>query len=338
MNITGLKNRWETPEGREKVKAIIKALQSNVSLEKYVEKINDKWDLRGIKLAEPKFKEEVVPNYSIIINENTLEFKNAVLHGIDFSFSDLSYSLWTKCEFVNLTLFNTKAANIRFWACKMKSSIVEKTNFSNSLLGGRLKTDSGSFEDVNFKNANLKSTVYSFPLFKNCIFENCNLDEVNFDGSRFESCIFKGRLYSTIFRGITTDYEKRIFWEKSINPRDFPNKMKNIDFKEAELNGVSFIDGVDLSTCKLPSSGDYLLVSNLKLLYKKAKDIISMEWSGENKRIGLEIIDSLYYTKNHKSQKQDIIDKNFLTEQFGYDFADKFYALIATIHASLGSE
>jgi uncharacterized protein YjbI with pentapeptide repeats len=334
MNITGLKSRWETTEGREKVRDIIKALKDNASLENYAEKINDKWDLRGIKLAEPKLKEQLVSNYSIIINENILEFKNARLQGIDFSFSDLSYSLWTKCEFVNLTLFNTKATNIRFWACKMKSSIVEKTNFSNSLLGGRLKTDSGSFEDVNFKNDNFKSTVYSFPLFKNCVFENCNLDEVNFDGSRFESCIFKGRLYSTIFRGITTDYKKGVFWEKSINPSDFPNQMKNIDFTGAELNGVSFINGVDLSSCKLPSSGDYLLVSNLEHLYKKAKGIISVEWAGENRRIGLEIIDSVYYTKNHKSQKQDIIDKKFLTEQFGFDFADKFYALIAAIHTS----
>ncbi len=196
MNVAELKSRWETNEGKEKVRDIIKALKSNISLENYVEKINDKWDLRGVKLSEPELEEELLPKYSIIINKNILEFKKARLQDIDFSFSDLSYSLWTKCEFENLTLFNTKATNIRFWACVMKSSIVGKTNFSNSLLGGRLKTDSGSFEGVNFKNSNFKGTVYSFPLFKNCVFENCNLDEVNFDGSRFESCIFKGRLYS----------------------------------------------------------------------------------------------------------------------------------------------
>ncbi len=112
--------------------------------------------------------------------------------------------------------------------------------------------------------------------------------------------------------------------------------MKNVDLTEAELNGVSFIDGVDLSSCKLPTSGDYLLLNNLELLYKKAKNIISLEWTGENKRIGLEIINSIYYTKNHRNQKQDIIDKKFLTEQFGYEFADKFYMLIVNLNSQLG--
>jgi len=33
----------------------------------------------------------------------------------------------------------------------MKSSVIEKIDFQNSLLGGRLEVNSGSFEDVEFK-------------------------------------------------------------------------------------------------------------------------------------------------------------------------------------------
>ncbi|WPU98893.1 pentapeptide repeat-containing protein [Mucilaginibacter sp. cycad4] len=333
MNIKEIKDRWTTIEGEKKLKTIIRCLQKHTSFDECAEKIDGRWDLRGIKLSEPQIKQYSILNYSIKENENILEFKDVKLKNIDFSFSDLSYTTWIRCEFENIKMLNTKANYLKFWACSMKLSDIEKTDFQNSLLGGRLEVNSGSFEDVKFKESKFNKTYYSFPLFKDCVFKNCNLTEVNFDGSRFEDCAFTGKLCSTIFRGITSHFEKQTFFEKKINPNDFPNLMKNVDFTRAELNGVSFINGVDLSTCKLPALGDYLLVSNLAELFAEVKATITSEWGGEHMRIGLQVIDLIYYTNHHTNQKLEIVDKTFLIEQFGSDFAEKFYGLVKRINS-----
>jgi len=38
-----------------------------------------------------------------------LEFNDVKLKNIDFSFSDLSFTTWLRCEFENIKMFNTKA-------------------------------------------------------------------------------------------------------------------------------------------------------------------------------------------------------------------------------------
>jgi len=336
MNIKEIKERWTTIEGENMLKTIIRCLQKHTSLEKCVEKIDGKWDLRGIKFSAPQIKQYSILNYSLKQNENVLEFKDVTIEDIDFSFSDLSYTSWVKCEFKNIKTFNTKANYLKLWACSMKWSHIEKTDFQNSLLGGRLEANSGLFEGVVFRESNFAKTYYSFPLFKDCVFDHCNLTEVNFDGSRFEDCTFTGKLCSTIFRGITTHFGKQTLLEKKIAPNDFPNLMKNVDFTPAELNGVSFINGVDLSTCKFPSSDDYLLINNLAELYAEAKVIIASEWVGKFKQFGLQTIDLIYYTNHHINQKLEILDKNFLIEQFGLDFAEKFFELIKRISGKNG--
>lgn len=334
MKISEIKDRWNTPSGFNKREWVINALKNNTSLEECIEKYNGKWDLRGIKLTTPQILQETLSTHVVSINDNTLEFKHINLNDIDFSYADLSYTLWTYCKFENLIMYSTNFSNVRLWACSMKNCNIEKTNLSGSLLGSRLKKNSGTYQGVVFKNSNFKNTAYSFPLFNNCSFIDCALDDVNFDGSRFENCIFKGKLYSPIFRGFTTKYEKRFFWERSINPYDFPNKMINVDFSDAQLYGVSFIDGVDISTCKLPKQGEYLLVNDLEAVYSQVHDVVKQEWYGEDKRLGLDIINNIYYTKHHKNQNQDIVDKAFLTEQFSPEFGNRFFELIKRINST----
>ncbi len=106
--------------------------------------------------------------------------------------------------------------------------------------------------------------------------------------------------------------------------------MKNVDFSEVELGDVLFSHKVDLSNCKFPEKGDFIIVKNLPTTYIKVREIIEKDWSGEDKRQGLLLIDNFYNSDMKKGMPMDYIDTSY-NKHLGFDFQKKFFDLMKSI-------
>lgn len=334
-----LVRRWTTQKGKEKLENIIYCLERGQTLSsvKGIEQYVGRYDLRGAKLSALTNKRNIeAGKHKLIQKFGTLKLKQVLIESIDLSFADISYSLWERCNINNCIFEKTKAVEIRILASNFKNCIFRKTNFFYSYFNLNMGLDSGLISHSEFVESNLSKCIFNFPLIEQCQFVNCNLKETDFDGSRFKDCKFKGVLDSLWFRGYSQNAQKSFLgFFNRVKPTDYLNSMDNVDFSEAKLIGVSFTDKIDLSKCIFPNNGNYLLVKNLGKVYTRMKEIISQEWSGEDKRKALALINNLYYTPNRQNQNFDLVDKYIITDE-GRDkeFGEKFFSLLEQISLS----
>ena len=216
--------------------------------------------------------------------------KNSVFKGCHFEKCDLSEYTFTNCEFISC----------EFIKCK----------FAHAFIGHNRGLKSGKYLNCTFKNSDFTNVNFRFPVIENCIFENCDLFETNFDGSRFKNTRFIGLLDSCFFRGHSI-YARgfKFFLVKKIDFKVVPNLMQHVDFVEAKLVGVTFSDGIDLSTCVFPSGENYVFVRDLKNTMQNAAEIVSKEWKEERKKnIALSMINEFYYRDEFRGQKSNFYD------------------------------
>ena len=339
-----LVNRWKTSEGQQLLFSILSNLKKNKPLDKIkgLEKYAGRWDLRGAILSILKTENKIQgEGTSFTQKYGSLKLKKTVIESVDFSYADISYSWWQECQVSNCLFEDTKACELHVYATDFTNCTFRKVNFTYSDLNRNIGKKSGSFKGSYFIDCNLKECILSFPNIENCRFENCNFIATNFDGSRFKDCKFIGKVDSSWFSGYSTTAQKSIFGIfNRVNPRDYPNLMENVDFSEAELVGVSFINGIDLSECTFPHDDKrYLLIENLDRVYPNIKKIIDKEWAGEEKRKGLAFIDVVLYKPNYHNQKMDLVDKMLLTDQ-GKDseFGEKFFNLLKRVNTEVQAE
>ena len=90
--------------------------------------------------------------------------------------------------------------------------------------------------------------------------------------------------------------------------------MDNVDFREAELDGVTFSREISLNTCQFPQDERYLYLSNWPGVIEETRTIISNEWPQEEKTIGLELLDQYFYPPDKREQQQELLDTNVFNE------------------------
>jgi uncharacterized protein YjbI with pentapeptide repeats len=328
-----LYKRWETKKGIELLSNIIDCLNKGKSLSTInnLEKYNNRWDLRGAKLSLIEKENNVkIANHRFSQKTGSLKLINYIFENIDFSFSEISYTLIKNCCFINCYFENTNAKGLKVYATEFKNCIFNKTNFSYSYLNENIKSNSGIFMNCDFINTNLKECIFRFPKIENCLFENCKTYATDFNGSRFKNCKFVGLVEECWFRG----YPQRVTTSilgifNRINVKDFYNPMLNIDFTDSKLINVNFCNEIDLTNCIFPINSNYIFIKNLKKTFDNVlKDVLN-NGNDEEKRVISNLINLNYLSENKINQKNDFIDK------FGFskiknpniDF-NKFYELI----------
>lgn len=308
-----LKDRWITEQGSVRAKTILDHLVSGHDLSTVpgTETHEGRLDLRGL-------------NFPIALpGTRRFEIKNATLSKVDFSFGTLYETEWMNCSFNDVRFDHAKLDNSRFWACKFDTATFSKTYLNNVLLNGTLGNDSGYFRNVVFDQANMKGTYYTNTLFNGCTFSTCKLRLVDFNGSRFENSTFIGPLEEVFFHGVQLINPKL-----EPNRKPLPNKMLNVDFTQAELESVSFLDDIDLSHCKFPESPDYLLIRNYRnYILDDVRKEIGATWEGTDKTIALTLLDQAYLSKRQRGKKMDFLDKHYL-KHTGEQFAENFFELV----------
>lgn len=328
-------SRWRTEAGQKLLKEILSTMRKNKNLNHVLnlEMIDNRWDLRGAVLSIVE-SEKTIGNQDHLLNQKfgTLKLKHAELENIDFSYAEINYATFQECSFNNCLFTETRAEELRIYATDFNNCEFLKTNFSYSFMNMNIASHSGSYMNCKFTKTNLKECVFSFPIVDNCFFQDCNLYATNFDGSRLRHVKFKGKVDSPWFKGFSISADKSLFLIfNRINPRDYPNEMVNVDFTEAELRGVSFSDSIDLTQCHFPENEMYIYIENLNQLMSKVRLAIEQNWTGENKRKGLALLDDVYFTKHKTNQNQDFIDM-FPIPTSDADFDELFFGLIKTMN------
>ncbi len=223
-------------------------------------------DLRGISfpkeytdyLYKGKFKSYV---------GSSLTLKHLKLENIDFTYSDIQVTKFKHCSFRNVIFNHANCGQLKCVNCEFEDVIFKSSRLTYSYLNIRSGKKSGSFKNVKFIKSLLNETKSSFPVFKNCLFEDCNLCGCDFDGSRFEDCTFYGKVKSPWFRKHSkNEYEPNLIFNQ-INKRRFTNQMQNIDFTQAQMDGIGFSLDLELMGCKFPSTVRFERMEDYKIIW-----------------------------------------------------------------------
>jgi uncharacterized protein YjbI with pentapeptide repeats len=324
-------SRWETPSGLSKRDRVLKALSRRKGLERldFLEEHNHRLDLRGFQFptvtTEGEIKFEQVEFQ--LVKGKVPQYKRTIVRDVDFSGAGLGNSLWTGCTFRNVLFDNADLSNFASWGCAFEQVSFKGANLRGAVFA-HLKGTSAMFKDVDFSHSDLRGRIFDFPSFDNCDFSHSNLEKVDFNGSRISNCRFAGIVKDVFFRGY---YASRMQLKEKFDNLSIRNPMENVDFREAKLMGVSFIDDIDLATVMFPDDDNLLIIPDQRRVYLRAREIIDSDWTGEDRRIALTLMENLFVTDRKKGQKTDVLIKTDFSEPVGEEFAERLFALLENV-------
>lgn len=108
--------------------------------------------------------------------------------------------------------------------------------------------------------------------------------------------------------------------------------MVNVDLSKAQLRGVFFTDGIDLSTCLFPEQDNYFRVDNFNQVFRTVKEKISSEWPSPYKENAIAALDRLFFDEHKTDMNIDFIYTGFEFRTFPADFNGRFFGLIKEIN------
>jgi uncharacterized protein YjbI with pentapeptide repeats len=235
-------------------------------------------DLRGISLDQPEVRGKLHMAGSVFdYTPGKPTFKKLLFERIDLSDSMLENSIWEHCIFRDVRFHKVKATGINFTTSNMDSVSFSEADLRLAAWGEE-SFDGPTLTNVEFVKSDLRKSMYGYPLFRKCRWNHSRLDGVDFRGSRFEDCVFVGLLDRVWFHGRSKVAEPSV--------SHLRNRMKNIDFSSATLESVDFSDGIDLTSCRLPTDG-YMLIPKPRIVYQRALERVKALWSGEARKKGV---------------------------------------------------
>ena len=262
-------------------------------------------DLRGLPFPRrgrwgsfPWFPELQPASSDLPVIEKPLAtFKGASVAGVDLSFADLENTNWENCKFRDVHARSANLSHCVFSGCGFEDVRLDEANLNSAVLGGFTGYETNTFRRVSFVKADLRHTNYRFPLFEDCDFSRAKFARVNFEASRFVRCRFAGKLGGTEFHGSADlwyeiGHDREYFIRRGITPQDIRNTMQDVDFGEADLNGVTFW-GVDLSHCKLPADDKHVIVRDPRLFYERTRVALEHGWEAQEREEALDLLDML---------------------------------------------
>ncbi len=135
----------------------------------------------------------------------------------------------------------------RFMECNFS-----RAAFRHSTLGDLGRGDGQAlYRDCRFDRADMRALPHiGNARFERCSFRGTRMEGWRADRAEFIDCVFSGRMYDCRFAGRPwTD-------EAGATGRDH-NEFHGNDFREAELDAVMFVYGIDLDAQLLPESDRY---------------------------------------------------------------------------------
>jgi len=322
MGKNDLKQRWgdesmSTLRGRIRAAIYEKRKLEDVEGILY---INGKADLRGLPFQAQA---------NIDLSGSLLE--NADLSQCDLSNMTIERATFKACLFENANFSGTTLAGVE---------IIDSTFLKSTLKNGRTKNssekkDDGFMKGVTFTECDLSKYEFSPIIADKCLFEHCRFSET-FINARLSNTQFIGKIEDSWFRGFPwRGTEKLSLLDKLFSPKRDPkkrNRMVNVDLSKAQLHGVFFSDGIDLSTTIFPQQDDYFRVDNFSQVFKKVKEKITSEWESPYKERALLALDRHFFDGHKTDMEIDFIYTGFEFTGLAPDFKKRFFDLIKEIN------
>ena len=257
-------------------------------------------DLRGISFPKPSHLQRYPYNTwykfegPVTFIENNAKIREASVENLDLSFADLRWVNWYNCKFRNALFEGAELAEDRFHSCHFEQTSFERADLREAVVDG---DEPCKFRNVSFLRTDLRYIyLFRFPRFEDCDFSWAKWTETDFQGSQFVRCKFAGKLGILSFRGWNsraTDSDKEFLTKRGLNLHRFRNPMDGVDFSQADLGKVEFLDDVDITKCVFPNDRKHIVIFDGQVVHNRAKREIEVAWSGSEREEGLDLLDEL---------------------------------------------
>lgn len=312
--------RWNTAEGKMLYDKVLKAFRNNTPLSsiKGLQKVDKRWDLRGFSFPVPKVLGAYLQEGVKYERARGFSVRYSQLHDIDFSHAIFYRTQWERCSFKNILFHSCDLIQTRFFGCDFDKISFSSSDFKDSILGGAMGSDFGSFTRTDFNECNLTQVFFHSPEISNCNFLNSRIKFVDFNGSRFTNCNFVGELNQVVFRKYPAE-----------NGVARENKMKNTSFINAILRDCIFQSELDLTSCRFPSENHLYIKGNRIQIFEKAKDIIGSFWEGQDLEKGLILLEKKYLIPQKTDKDIEVLYRISGNED---GFSERFFDLIKGVY------
>lgn len=180
-------------------------------------------------------------------------------------------------EFGAVTIRAMSFAGMRFEQFSAEGTKFVDCDFSGAGLEGSFGVRRQTrFEDCLFDGTRMSDVEPGQARFVGCAFNSTDVRRWNMAANEFVNCRFNGRLEDCNFWG-TLALEWRDRTRRTVN------EFRGNDFSRAELIGVSFLGGIDLSLQTLPDSEDYVRLDRPLDRIRAVRSIIE-SWSEEERK------------------------------------------------------
>ncbi len=258
---------------------------------------------------------------SKLVDFRGFDFGRIKINGLEAADADFSSS-----SFFSSFVFNSIFENITF----------DRTNFSEMADHGN-QFDFCSFTNCKFQKSgigylgtkyvgctfeacNFSGSVFIRGEFDDCLFVKCNFKNVDLNASSFVNCVFEGELNGAWFRGgYRTEEDTGTFGVAR------KNMMSNVSFEKAKLFEVNFSNNCDLSTIKLPSTGEYHLFNNWKNKLERLNKESHFWPELERKEADIFVYS---YIVHAKDQDWFLLNCKDIEDEFGRDLTNKFIDIL----------
>ena len=199
---------------------------------------------------EPKEQEQ---------HDRIVAFGRATIRGVDFR----------KARFDKFSL-----AGCLFVACDFRAIRFDKRY--QPLFSA---TPQSVFRDCQFDGADLRRVRPGQARFERCTFDDATIDGWRTEASEFVGCRFAGALGTVTFFGKPTGAAGR-----AVDAERRRNDFAQNDFRDADLDDVTFTLGIDLGAQRLPLSERYVRLDRFPQRLARARaDVV--RWDVQEERI-----------------------------------------------------
>ena len=191
--------------------------------------------------------------------DRVVSINRATLRGVDFR----------KARFDSFSL-----AGCVFISCDFRM-----IRFDKRLKGLFTASPQSIFRDCRFDGADLRRVRPGVARFERCTFDDAAIDGWRAEAAEFIGCRFAGALGTVSFFGKPAGNTARL-----VEPTRRRNEFAGNDFRDADLDRVTFTLGIDLRSQRLPKDDRYVWIDRFPQRVAHARiDIV--RWDVQEERI-----------------------------------------------------
>jgi uncharacterized protein YjbI with pentapeptide repeats len=319
---TGLRKRWETPEGQERAEEAIACLMAGRSLSGLdLGTVGGRIDLRGLPAPIPRrLRRFETAGWFVEELGGLVKFQNARLDNLDLSGAQLQSFRFHDSQ-INECLFEgANCQDWRLWGTEVTDCGFRKANLREAAVGTWHNGRRNVWQRVDFSNADFRVISISAARYEDCDFSGAKLAKVKFGQCALTRCRFSGVLRETVFDG------------RELSDVPAPPPAEDVDFSDAVFEEVEFM-GFDFSRVILPRDPNVRLVRRYRCVAERVLAAVQSDDSPAARIIRAEFAHRLKMMRGSGDEYNVFNRRDYVTAD-GDELADLADRLISQAEAA----